>query len=427
MKMSSKINKVKKNNWLNIAFDVGKDDLHMYMETGTKTIRCYYDRFANKTEMIVHKLKELKRLARSHGYKRIHIICEPTGGYENKLMQLSFKQGCASSYVSGEAMHKFKVVEGNNTDKSDRRDPRVILKLACYGKLLKHRVLDSGYEKLRQLNLMHEQDHEMKVLVRNYLGHELSVLFNEQAWKEAFWFSKSGRAVLNLYGGNPYRIVRSGKSIFSKRMKRVVKGIRKTTLDRIFSNARISVTHQMDPSLAEIHEQRITDLWRRFIDHERTLKGIKEQMVGIYNHLLEKGEELPPAIDGFVSISNLARIAGETGPFSDFRSARQIKGYAGLNLLSRESGYYKGRARISRKGRVRLRKILSQSIFHLVKKDRILGSYYHGLKERGMSGTKAMSVVSRKLVDILFAISKPGVSFDQQRMFKAEQSLTKAA
>jgi hypothetical protein len=312
-------------------------------------------------------------------------------------------------------------------DKNDRRDPRVIYKLALYGKLLKHRVLDPEYEQLRQLNRMYEQEQEMKTLQRNHLLHELSILFNEKDWKEAFWFGKSGRAVLNQYQGNPYKVVRLGLRRFSQQIQRHVKGIRTSTIERIFSNARTSVNRYEDPLLCELYAQRISDLWQSYLYHERVLKTIKERMETIYRQLLSRGDELPPVIEGFVSITNLARIVGETGPLSDFSSSRQLKRYAGINLLNRESGYYKGKTRISKKGRVRLRMILNQSIFHLIKKDRMLGPYYHGLKERGMSGTKAMSVVSRKLVDILFALSKPGVVFNEQRLFKSEQTFIKAA
>ena len=172
---------------------------------------------------------------------------------------------------------------------------------------------------------------------------------------------------------------------------------------------------------------RIKQLWQRFQDYEHSLKNIKQQMAAIYTHLLENGEQLPPVIKGFVSIENLARIAGETGPFDDFNSARQIKRYGGLNIRIRQSGYFKGKPKLSKKGRPRLRLILNQSIFRLIKKECILGPYYHGLKERGMSGTKAMAVVSRKLVDILFALSRPGVIFDEKRLFVCKENYKNAA
>jgi hypothetical protein len=342
-------------------------------------------------------------------------------------MLLAVQQGHATSYVSGEASSKFRLVEGNSNNKSDKRDPRIIFKLAQYGKLLKHRVLSHGYEQLRHLNRMHEQEQDLRSYSRNQLHQELKVLFSERDWKEAFWYRVSGRAVLKLYQGNPYKIVSSGKSSFTQRMKKVVKSIRSSTIERIWTNAEQSVKLDYNDSIIELLSERIKDLWDDFQLHERRLKQIKKQMAGIYQNLLDQGEQLPPVVKGFVSIENLARIAGETGPFSDFKSSEQIKQYAGMNICVRESGQFTGQRKLSKKGRPRLRLILNQSIFHLVKRDRILGKYYHNMKDRGMNGTKAMSVVSRKLLDILFALSRPGVTFDQQRMFTCKSKFRKAA
>ena len=71
--------------------------------------------------------------------------------------------------------------------------------------------------------------------------------------------------------------------------------------------------------------------------------------------------------------------------------------------------------------------ILNQSIFHLIKKDRVFGELYHRKKAEGMPGTKAMTVVSRKLVSILFALSRPGTLYDPQRLFKCESQYKKVA
>ena len=184
MKITYKIDKIKKNRWLNIAFDVSKDDLYMYTETGKETITCIADSFSNKTDIILEKLEQMHQTALSAGYEGIHIICEPSGGYESKLMILAHKLGHAASYVSGEASSKFKMVEDNSDDKSDARDARVIFKLARYGKFLKYRQLDKEYSQLRHYNRMHEQEQELRSYARSQLHHELKVLFSEQDWKE---------------------------------------------------------------------------------------------------------------------------------------------------------------------------------------------------------------------------------------------------
>lgn len=427
MKITYKIDKIKKNNWLNIAFDVSKDSLSMYTEMGNENITCIADAFENNTAIIKSRLGQLCKHAQAEGYASLHIICEPTGGYENKLLNSARQAGYDTSYVSGESSHKFKLVEDNTADKSDQRDAKVIFKLAQYGKLLKHRIMAPGYKQLRHLNRMHEQEQRSKTDIRNQLHHELKILFCQHDWKEAFWYGASGRVLIKHFHANPFRIISAGKSRFTARMKKYTKGIRNATIERIWANAQLSLKINHDPLMIDLWASRIKQLWLRFLDHEQTLIHIKKQMAIIYSNLLDQGEGLPPVIKGFVSIENLARIAGEVGPFSDFNCARQIKRYAGMNIRIKESGYFKGTSKLSKKGRPRLRMILNQSIFRLIKKEGMLGTYYHALKGRGMSGTKAMSIVSRKLLDILFALSKPGVSFDENRLFVSKQNFKKAA
>jgi transposase len=218
-----------------------------------------------------------------------------------------------------------------------------------------------------------------------------------------------------------------GYSRFSKTMKKYVKYIKNETLNRIWSDAQRSVRLIMSDSLIELLEQRIKELWQNYLRHEQSLKKIKDQMYILYQKLLDAGENLPRAEVGFISLVNLARITGETGPFDDFNHYQQIIRFSGLSLRQRQSGKYKGKDKVSKKGSSRLRMILSQSIFHLIKKDRVLGEYYHRKKAEGMPGTKAMAVVSRKLVAILFALSKSGTVYDPERLFTCESQYKKAA
>lgn len=47
-----------------------------------------------------------------------------------------------------------------------------------------------------------------------------------------------------------------------------------------------------------------------------------------------------------LTLYNLARIAGEAGPFTDDHLKRGLLRYAGLNLRERHSGQYRGKTRL---------------------------------------------------------------------------------
>jgi len=427
MKLSYKINDVKSKNLLNIAIDVSKDDLYSYTEIGSEKIHCIEDKFSNNITDIEKKLQEYLLVAKENSYDNIQIICEPTGGYEKKLMILARQHGCYTAYASGESVHKYKVIENNEPSKTDMKDPRVILLVAKFGKLIKHRILPEQYNLLRHFNRMHEQEEEQCVYYKNLLHREMKTIFCDFSYNNSFLFRSSGRVLVERFNCNPYRIIRMGYSRFRKTMKKYVKYIKQETLERIWLDAQRSVRLNLVESLTELLEQRIKDLWQNYLRHEQSLKKIKDQMYNLYQKLLDKGENLPKAEPGFVSQVNLARIVGETGPFEDFNHYQQIIRFSGLSLKQRQSGKYKGKDKVSKKGDSRLRLILSQSIFHLIKKDRVLGAYYHRKKAEGMPGTKAMAVISRKLVAVLFALSKPGAVYDPQRLFTCESQYKNVA
>ena len=139
MKFNSKINQIKKENRLPFAFDVSRDKLNCYCQWGDKVIHYFDDEFPNRIRSIEQKLKDFYVFARKKGFRGLHIICEPTGGYERKLMQTALKHSHKVSYVNGESVNKFQVVENNENDKNDVKDPRVIFKLFLNGKLIKYR------------------------------------------------------------------------------------------------------------------------------------------------------------------------------------------------------------------------------------------------------------------------------------------------
>ena len=318
MKLSYKINEVKSKNLLNIAIDVSKDDLYLYTEFGTEKIQCIQDHFPNTITEIENKLQEYIALAHANNYDNIQVVCEPTGGYEKKLLIIARQLGCYTSYVSGESVSKYKIIENNESSKTDTKDPRVILVVAKVGKLIKHRILPEEYNLLRHLNRMHEQEDEQKIYYKNQLHCEMKSLFSDFSYKDSFLYGSSGRELVARFYCNPYRIVKMGYSRFSHRMKKYVKYVKTDTLKRIYSDAKKSVILNLAESLIELLEQRIKDLWQNYLRHEQSLKEIKEQMHHLYQKLLDKGENLPKAEPGFVSQVNLARIVGETGPFEDY-------------------------------------------------------------------------------------------------------------
>jgi transposase len=121
-----------------------------------------------------------------------------------------------------------------------------------------------------------------------------------------------------------------------------------------------------------------------------------------------------------ITLFNLARLASQTGPLTDFRSRRALLRYAGLNLRERQSGSYRGQTRLSKKGRPLLRKILGQTIFPVLRKAMLSGPYYHRKLQEGETRAKAKVAVMRKFLRMLHSLARSGEAFDPERFGTCE-------
>jgi len=410
---------------MDVSVDVHKDDLYSLARVQGKE---YSETFKNSTPQIRKVIRDYQGIAREQGLSQIRVVCEPTGVYDRKLLRTARLLGAMTSYVNAEAVSKFRVVENNDNNKTDIADPGVILRMAEHGHTIGHRILDDDYLLLRKLGSFLDDEEVMLVRIRGLISQVREELFCEWSFDKDFLYGNSGKALVEKYGANPYRIVKSGYSRFCAAMKRAVPRIRKTSLERLWAQAEISVRNEQPASYIEVLEQRLKDLYADYWRHKDRKSRIEEQMIGILRRLREKDPSIPAALPELISEKNLARLLGETGPLGDFDSAKRIMRYAGLNLCMRQSGKYKGKYKISKKGRPLLRKILSQIALQLVRRGALYGDYYHEKKERQeLPGTKALTIVMRHFLRKFYGWYRSGQAFDKERFFACQGDYQKAA
>ncbi len=411
------------NSNLIIACDVSKDTINLVVKYSDT---CIEREFQNKTISLGQELTQLKTFAKRCGVKNIWVIAEPTGIYHKNLFRTARRLGLHTAYVSAESVAKMRVVETNDTGKTDIKDPHVIHTLASMGKTLKHRVLPEPYNLLRRWNKIYNLADKNVVRSRGAVRTLIKELFPDFDKKKEFIFGNSGNALMSKYRYNPYRIVRTGKKRFAKSMKQLVPRIKNTTIDIVFEQAQTSVINLVDPKYIELIE---LELIQRWYDLELNL-GRKEQskkaMEDLYAKAREQDLKLPKACKGFVTEFHLARIIAETGPISDFNTWRKLMRFSGFNLCERQSGNYRGKTKISKKGRRLIRKVLNLIVLPLIKKNALYGPYYHKKKET-MPGTKAMAAVSRHFLKMLYGVYHTGSEFNADRVFACESQHKQAA
>ena len=425
MKITQTAQKIKGNFAMDISVDVHKDTLNCFFETEGRE---YYDEFSNRNAVIIKKLAEYHKVATEHGRKTLRVICEPTGQYQNKLFRTARKMGFLTCFVNTESVAKFRVIETNDTGKTDIKDPRVIRTLGQLNKTIIHRHLDNEYLVLRKLNRIYDETQNAIISLKGRMNKVLVELFCDYSFKKDFLYSTSGMALFNKFNCNPYLIVKAGHKRFCKAMKKSAPRIRVDSLQRIWDDAQSSVLNELPDVYIETLQTHMQKLMQDYLEQADWKEATTEKMIRILKRLREKDPNIPPATRGVINDKNIARLIGETGPIGDFANWRMLMRYAGLNIRMRQSGKYSGQNKISKKGRVSLRNILMNIALPMVKRDRIYGEYYHKKKDVDkMPGNKAMTCVARHFLRKFYGWYKSGKAFDLDRFFTCEAQYRRAA
>ena len=404
------------------ACDVSKDEITLHTKLGKQNID---QAFPNRTPVIESSLADLYKTAKQSGFSKILLVSEPTGIYHKTLFSAAIRLGFETRWVNPEAVAKMRVIETNDDGKTDIKDPQVIHTLASLGKTLKYRELKEHYQLLREWNGIYEAADSGMVATRCAIHPKLKTLFPDYNFNKDFLYGRSGAVLMKCYGCNPYKIIRKGRKDFKKTMKTEAPGIWDRTIKRLFDQAQSSVKNGLDTSYTEILEIRLRQLCEEFELYQKRKLEARQSMETLYEELRINDPKLPKAEKGIVTSFYLARIIAETGPLSDFPNWRKLIRFAGQNLRERQSGTYRGKTKISKKGRPLLRKVLNQAVLPLVKRSGLYGEYYHSKKvNEKMSGTKAMTAVSRKFLKMLYGWYKSGKEFDKTRVFMCESSYT---
>lgn len=425
MRITQTLHEIKSNQVLDVSVDVHKEILNFFFSLEGKE---YRDECPNHTRSIEKRLSKYHDIAQEQGIQRLRLICEPTGQYHNKLLRTARRQGHLTCLVNAESVSKFRVVETNDSGKTDTKDPKVIATLGQLNKVIRHRMLNEDYLVLRKLGRVYDELELEITSLRCRIDRVLIELFCDFSFAKDFLYGTSGTALIDLFGCNPYRIIAAGYEIFASTMRQAATRIQIVTLQRLWQDAESSVLNELPEGYRDAIEEHFRDLVGAFHDRKRRMETVVEQKKTVLRRLRDDDPRIPPPTAGVISEKNLARLLAETGPIADFRNWRQLMRYGGLNIRMQQSGKYQGKNRISKKGSPLLRKVLNHIVLPLVRRDGLYGDYYHKKREaEKMPGTKAMTIVSRHFLRKFYGWYKSGAAFNEKRFFACETEYRKAA
>lgn len=169
-----------------------------------------------------------------------------------------------------------------------------------------------------------------------------------------------------------------------------------------------ALTHSYQPPEGSVKR------YEEFIDFlEGQIKDIENDIL----RLIKQDEVLNSKINKIITtpglgILTVACVVAETNGFAAIKSIKQLQSYAGYDVQLRESGKWKGKTKISKKGNSYIRHALYFPAYTISSNSHSHKIFYQRLLNNKGESLIASTAVQRKLLGLIYALWKKDECFD---------------
>jgi transposase len=140
---------------------------------------------------------------------------------------------------------------------------------------------------------------------------------------------------------------------------------------------------------------------------DRQIKQIEKDI----KSFVDRDKELKTKMEYLLSIPGVGMVSAtvivaETNGFAAIESIKQLTSYAGLDVRISESGKWKGKSTISKRGNSHIRKAVYMPSLSKIRKDKETKQFYERLKDKKGVGMIALIAVGRKLLGLMYTLWK---------------------
>lgn len=397
-------NKSKKVKWINkktmiASLDIGKSVHHGYFRAPSGQELKPFP-FYNSNKSFNQLWTKICQFKRDHKLEEVVVGFESTGPYAEPLFHFLRKKDVKLVQVNPMHTKRVKELSGNSPNKTDKKDPRVIADVISLGHALTLVVPKGAAAHLRRLTQARERALKQRTATINQLQHLIFVIFPEFLSIMKNITTKTA-AYLIKHHPNAESISSVGIEGLFTIMKKISRGkLGRQRAEELIRAAKhsVGICEGKESILIEIeHLNRKIENESHFIDHLET------QMADYIKSIPYSGSIM--SIRG-IGIVTAAGLIGEVGDFKQFDTVSEILKLAGLDLFEISSGKHQGRHHISKRGRSLMRKLLFFAAINAVKTKGIMHQHYKKMQQRGMVKIKALTAISRKLLMIIFALTR---------------------
>ena len=355
-----------------------------------------------------------EKLKTENNKTAVLIGCEPTGHYWFAFAKYVSEHKKTLVMVNPFSVKKIKELDDNSPKKTDSKDPKTIAKLVVDGRYSIPYMPEGIYAEIRDLVYSRDRIVKQQNISDNRIQRWLAIHFPEYLGLYKRFDAASGLAVLEK-APLPKDVIALG-----------VDGIRKIWHDKKMRGR--GVTEDRAKILVEAAHNSVgldggagtkSELYMLLEEH-RLWTSQKEVIEKVLEETILKVKYVEKllAIKGVGSIT-IAGFIAEVGDIRRFNSPKQIQKYAGLELVENSSGKHRGRSRISKRGRRKLRRVLYQVMVPLLARNnefRTIYDYYVTRVKNPLKRRQAMVAVSCKLIRVFYAILTKGRDYDRFKM-----------
>jgi transposase len=368
-------------------------------------------------------MQHINQLKRKKGYRHVLLGLEPTGHYWRKFSYYAQSEGIKVVFVKTTSVKYQRGLYQSSRAKNDIKDAAVIANLIYDGKYCDTEVREDIYQVLRRIVKCRDRTRQGISRAQNRLIAWLDDYFPELMGCFSAANAKSLRALLRLYP-TPGEINQVStlelSEVLEKASRRKVQAENKARKIQDEAAKSIGIRDVEDSDKLRLH------IILNDLEHfEQQRKELEKEIIRLLS-TIEYGEYLL-SIKG-IGMITAATFLGELGDPRNFRRAKQIISYSGLDPFETESGKFFGRRRISKEGRFLLRATLYRMAISVVNHNQHFKSYYQRkLDSKNRATVKRKEIlcaVAIKLVKLLFALMRDKRNYQEQ---VPENMLRKAA
>lgn len=341
---------------------------------------------------------------------QILVGLEATSRYGDNLYHLLLNRGYALCLLHPRQTHQFAQQRGLRA-KTDKLDASTIARVLLSGEARAGYVPTEVVATYRELVRLQAQLSDEAARYKNEIHALLVVLFPEFTQVFVDPSRPTALALLKRYP-SPQAIVAAGVQRVAAHLHELSPHhYGRRTAERLVGLAQQSVSNGLAISARSTSLRILCDQ----LEHTQSNLAQLEKEI-------DKLLSTDPKAKGLCSVpefgpKTVAVLRAELGDVNRFHRRDQVVAYAGLDIEVKESGKWKGKAMLSKRGSGRLRRTLYLAAVRCVRLEGSpFGAYYHRLVARGMKKVMALMAVMRKMLVVATHLVKTEEMYDPTKV-----------